>query len=196
MSESFLCRQIGVDEISTVGIGAQLRGIQGAGALFRLPLPDLGDALRQRGLGQSGGKQRRQRLTRPRAAGQGGIEEHECHVAIRARLADGRQRGVTAVDHADAEPGMGERIFQRRERGGAGDQDGRHQVTFAEAQAMSAMSEADLRAMTRMIEGDAAVAINQLQATRDRQAALTTDVLLTELKEKDGEPQLVAGAVS
>ena len=47
----------------------------------------------------------------------------------------------------------------------------------AEAQAMRAMSEADLRAMTRMIEGDAAVAINQLQATRDRQAALTSDVL-------------------
>ena len=47
----------------------------------------------------------------------------------------------------------------------------------AEAQAMRAMSEADLRAMTRMIEGDAAVAINQLQATRDRQAALMTDVL-------------------
>ena len=47
----------------------------------------------------------------------------------------------------------------------------------AEAQAMRAMSEADLRAMTRMIEGDAAVAISQLQATRDRQAALTTDVL-------------------
>ena len=47
----------------------------------------------------------------------------------------------------------------------------------AEAQAMRAMSEADLRAMTRMIEGDAAVAINQLQATRDRQATLTTDVL-------------------
>jgi outer membrane protein TolC len=47
----------------------------------------------------------------------------------------------------------------------------------AEAQAMRAMSEADLRAMTRMIEGDAAVAINQLQATRDRQAALTTDVI-------------------
>ena len=47
----------------------------------------------------------------------------------------------------------------------------------AEAQAMRAMSEADLRAMTRMIEGDAAVAVNQLQATRDRQAALTTDVL-------------------
>ena len=47
----------------------------------------------------------------------------------------------------------------------------------AEAQAMRAMSEADLRAMTRMIEGDAAVAVNQLQATRDRQAALITDVL-------------------
>ena len=47
----------------------------------------------------------------------------------------------------------------------------------AEAQAMRAMSEADLRAMTRMIEGDAAVAISQLQASRDRQAALTTDVL-------------------
>jgi outer membrane protein TolC len=47
----------------------------------------------------------------------------------------------------------------------------------AEARAMRAMSEADLRAMTRMIEGDAAVAISQLQASRDRQAALTTDVL-------------------
>ena len=47
----------------------------------------------------------------------------------------------------------------------------------AEAEAMRAMSEADLRAMTRMIEGDAAVAIHQLQAARDRQAALTTDVL-------------------
>jgi outer membrane protein, heavy metal efflux system len=47
----------------------------------------------------------------------------------------------------------------------------------AEAQAMRAMSEADLRAMTRMIEGDAAAAVSQLQAARDRQAALTTDVL-------------------
>jgi outer membrane protein, heavy metal efflux system len=47
----------------------------------------------------------------------------------------------------------------------------------AEAEAMRAMSEADLRAMTRMIEGDAATAISQLQAARDRQAALTTDVL-------------------
>lgn len=47
----------------------------------------------------------------------------------------------------------------------------------AEAEAMRAMSEADLRAMTRMIEGDAAAAISQLQAARDRQAALTADVL-------------------
>jgi outer membrane protein TolC len=39
------------------------------------------------------------------------------------------------------------------------------------------MSEADLRAMTRMIEGEAAVAVNQLQAARERQSALTSDVL-------------------
>jgi outer membrane protein TolC len=42
---------------------------------------------------------------------------------------------------------------------------------------MRAMSEADLRAMTRMIEGDAAAAVNQLQAARDRQEAITRDVL-------------------
>jgi outer membrane protein TolC len=47
----------------------------------------------------------------------------------------------------------------------------------AEAQAMRAMAEADLRAMTRMIEGEAAAAVSQLQAARDRQAALNTDVL-------------------
>lgn len=47
----------------------------------------------------------------------------------------------------------------------------------AEAEAMRAMSEADLMAMTRMIEGDAAVAVSQLHAARDRQAALNTDVL-------------------
>jgi cobalt-zinc-cadmium efflux system outer membrane protein len=47
----------------------------------------------------------------------------------------------------------------------------------AEAQAMRAMSEADLRAMTRMVEGQAAVALNQVQAARDRQLALTSDVL-------------------
>ena len=47
----------------------------------------------------------------------------------------------------------------------------------AEAQAMRSMAEADLRAMTRMIEGEAAVAVNQLQAARDRQVALNADVL-------------------
>jgi outer membrane protein TolC len=31
--------------------------------------------------------------------------------------------------------------------------------------------------MTRMIEGEAAVAVNQLQAARERQSALTSDVL-------------------
>jgi cobalt-zinc-cadmium efflux system outer membrane protein len=54
---------------------------------------------------------------------------------------------------------------------------GKLRAGVAEAQAMRAMSEADLRAMTRMIEGDAAVAIHQLQAMRDRQGALTADVL-------------------
>ena len=54
---------------------------------------------------------------------------------------------------------------------------GKLRAGVAEAQAMRAMSEADLKAMTRMIEGDAAVAVNQLQAARDRQAALTSDVL-------------------
>ena len=47
----------------------------------------------------------------------------------------------------------------------------------AEAQAMRSMSEAELRAMTRMIEGDAAVAVSQLQSVRDRRIALTADVL-------------------
>jgi outer membrane protein TolC len=47
----------------------------------------------------------------------------------------------------------------------------------AEAEAMRAMSSADLRAMTRMIEGDAAVAVAELQAARERFLALTTDVL-------------------
>jgi outer membrane protein TolC len=54
---------------------------------------------------------------------------------------------------------------------------GKLRAGVAEARAMRAMSEADLRAMTRMIEGDAAVAVHQLQAARDRQAALTLDVL-------------------
>ncbi|MEQ1761199.1 MAG: TolC family protein [Vicinamibacterales bacterium] len=47
----------------------------------------------------------------------------------------------------------------------------------AEAQSMRAMSQADLMAMTRMIEGEAAIAVNQLTAARDRQTALATDVL-------------------
>jgi outer membrane protein TolC len=47
----------------------------------------------------------------------------------------------------------------------------------AEAQAMRSMAEADLRAMTRMIEGEAAVAVSQVQSARDRQTALNTDVL-------------------
>ncbi len=54
---------------------------------------------------------------------------------------------------------------------------GKLRAGVAEAQAMRAMSEADLRAMTRMIEGDAALAVSQLHAARDRQAALSTDVL-------------------
>ncbi len=54
---------------------------------------------------------------------------------------------------------------------------GKLHAGVAEAQAMRAMSEADLRAMTRMIEGDAAVAVSQLQAARDRQVALAADVL-------------------
>jgi outer membrane protein TolC len=54
---------------------------------------------------------------------------------------------------------------------------GKLRAGVAEAQAMRAMSEADLRAMTRMIEGEAAVAVSQLQAARDRQAAITADVL-------------------
>jgi outer membrane protein TolC len=47
----------------------------------------------------------------------------------------------------------------------------------AEATAMRAMSEADLRAMTRAIEGEAAVAASELEAVRARHAALTSDVL-------------------
>lgn len=54
---------------------------------------------------------------------------------------------------------------------------GKLRAGVAEAQAMRAMSEADLRAMTRMFEGEAATATNQVQAWRDRQDALTTNVL-------------------
>ncbi len=54
---------------------------------------------------------------------------------------------------------------------------GKLRAGVAEAQAMRAMSEADLKAMTRMIEGDAAVAVSQLQAASDRQLAFRDDVL-------------------
>ena len=54
---------------------------------------------------------------------------------------------------------------------------GKLRAGVAEAQAMQAMAEADLRGMTRMIEGDAAASVNQLQAARDRQRALVADVL-------------------
>jgi outer membrane protein TolC len=54
---------------------------------------------------------------------------------------------------------------------------GKLRAGVAEAEAMRAMSEADLRAMTRMIEGDAAAAVSRLQAARDRQSAITSDVL-------------------
>jgi outer membrane protein TolC len=54
---------------------------------------------------------------------------------------------------------------------------GKLRAGVAEAEAMRAMSVADLQAMTRMIEGDAAVAASQLEAARERQAALTADVL-------------------
>jgi outer membrane protein, heavy metal efflux system len=54
---------------------------------------------------------------------------------------------------------------------------GKLRAGVAEAQAMRAMSEADLRAMTRMVEGQAAVAVNQVQAARERLLALTSDVL-------------------
>lgn len=47
----------------------------------------------------------------------------------------------------------------------------------AEAQAMRAMTAADLQAMRRMIEGDAASAVSQLTAWRDRRLALRVNVL-------------------
>lgn len=54
---------------------------------------------------------------------------------------------------------------------------GARRARVNEAEAMRTMSEADLRAMTRMIEGDAAVAVSQLQAAYDRQRALRDNVL-------------------
>ena len=54
---------------------------------------------------------------------------------------------------------------------------GKLRAGVAEAEAMRAMSEADLRAMTRMVEGEAAVALSQVRAAHDRQIAINTDVL-------------------
>jgi outer membrane protein TolC len=54
---------------------------------------------------------------------------------------------------------------------------GKVRAGVAEANAMRAMAEADLRAMARMVEGEAATAVSQLQAARDRQLALNSDVL-------------------
>ena len=54
---------------------------------------------------------------------------------------------------------------------------GKLHAGVAEAQAMRAMTEADLRAMTRMIEGQAAAAISQLEAVHERRSALQTNVL-------------------
>jgi cobalt-zinc-cadmium efflux system outer membrane protein len=54
---------------------------------------------------------------------------------------------------------------------------GKIRAGIAEAQAMQAAAEADLRAMARAIEGDAAAALHRLEAARERQAALSADVL-------------------
>ena len=54
---------------------------------------------------------------------------------------------------------------------------GKLRAGVAEAEAMRAMSQSDLLAMTRMIEGEAAVAVNSLQAANARQTALVRDVL-------------------
>jgi outer membrane protein TolC len=54
---------------------------------------------------------------------------------------------------------------------------GKLRAGVAEAEAMRAMSQADLRAMARMIEGEAAAAVSQLEAARERQTALNTNVL-------------------
>ena len=47
----------------------------------------------------------------------------------------------------------------------------------AEAQAMKQMSEAELRAMSRMVEGEAAAALSELRAARNQQTAIRSNVL-------------------
>lgn len=54
---------------------------------------------------------------------------------------------------------------------------GKLRAGVAEAEAARDMSEADLRATARMIEGDAAAALARLQSAHERQRALATDVL-------------------
>lgn len=54
---------------------------------------------------------------------------------------------------------------------------GKLRAGVAEAEAMRAMAAADLRATTRMIEGEAAVAAHRVTAARDRQSAIRADVL-------------------
>jgi outer membrane protein, heavy metal efflux system len=54
---------------------------------------------------------------------------------------------------------------------------GKLRAGVAEAEAMRSMSEADLRAMNRMIEGETAVAVRQVEAARARRTALIDDVL-------------------
>jgi outer membrane protein TolC len=54
---------------------------------------------------------------------------------------------------------------------------GKLRASVAEAQAMKEMADADLRAMARMIEGDAAAALSQVEAAREWQRGLVSDVL-------------------
>lgn len=54
---------------------------------------------------------------------------------------------------------------------------GKQRAAIAEAQAMQAMSEADVRAMTRMIEGQTAAALRRVQAAATRAASFRAEVL-------------------
>jgi cobalt-zinc-cadmium efflux system outer membrane protein len=54
---------------------------------------------------------------------------------------------------------------------------GKLRAGVAEAEAMRAMAEADVRALARMIEGEAAAALHTVEARRARHLSLTTNVL-------------------
>jgi outer membrane protein TolC len=54
---------------------------------------------------------------------------------------------------------------------------GKLRAGVAEAEGMRSMAQADLRAMTRMVEGEAAVAVGQVQAAQSRRASLDGEVL-------------------